>query len=97
MHVITKDAQTVDGTGGGNISISPYFSNTQITISGRTSGTISFDLLSNGGDSAKTPTENYEVDLSSSDTLIISGASLKGATLTPDSAGNDMEITVSQW
>lgn len=93
--LISKTA-TLDGTAGGTITVLPEMKVSQITISGRTSGTITITGVAKGGDSDES-ISGGSLDLSAERTLVVSGYSMESFTLTPDAAGDDFTVTVSQW
>lgn len=90
-------------TGGvaDTINVLPDYKRIQISISGRTSGIITITGTADGGEGPE-PIEDKDgtqitIDLSVRYTVIIDGAAMTQLTMTPDVAGDDYTVKISQW
>jgi hypothetical protein len=90
----TKD---LHGTNGGNVGVNPDLANTQISISGRATGTLTVTAMSVGSDVFEAFAVPLTIDLSVKRTVILEPASLKELSFAVSVAGSTFDVTISQW
>ena len=95
--IIQHRAVTLDGTTGGNVPVSRDLPTTQISVAGRTSGTLTITGKSAGSDVFEAFQPALTLDLSTERTATISDFSLSELNFAVSAGGADFDVTVSQW
>lgn len=97
MLIRTKVSETLDGTSGGTLSVKPEFKTMQISITGRTSGTITVTAKSLGGQAAEAFQPALTINLANEYTAIVEGYALESLTFVPSASGADFDVSIYQW
>ena len=93
----SKTTKALHGTNGGNVGVNPDLANTQISIAGRTSGTLTITAQSVGSDVFEAFATPLTMDLSTVRTVILDPASLKELNFAVSAPGDTFDVTISQW
>ena len=88
---------TVDGTNGGIVPVSPDLPKIQISVAGRTSGTLTITGKSKGSDVYEAFQPALTINLANERTAVIDGYSLDSLSVAVSAGGSDFDVTVSQW
>lgn len=88
---------TLDGTNGGVVPVNPDLPSIQISVAGRTSGTLTFTGRSFGSDVYEAFQPALTLDLSTERTAVVDGYSLDSLSVAVSVGGGDFDITISQW
>lgn len=98
MSKITQPpAQTIDGTSGGVAEVNYVLPNTQISVSGRATGTLTFTGKARGSDVYEAFQPALTLDLSTERTATVKGHYLEGLSIAVSAGGDDFDVTVIQW
>ena len=98
MSKITfSPATTVDGTAGGTVAVNYKLPNTQISVSGRATGTLTFTGRSRGSDVYEAFQPALTLDLSTERTATVKGFFLDSLSVAVSVGGDDFEVTIIQW
>jgi len=95
--VIRNKAILLDGTTGGTVAVLPDYKSIQIAIAGRLTGVITVTATTLGAEGPEGFAPAFLIDLSKEYTGKIEGYVIESLTFTPDVAGDDFAVTVSQW
>lgn len=87
----------IDGTNGGVVSVNPDLPTIQISVAGRTSGTLTFTGKSKGSDVYEAFQPALTLDLSTERTAVIDGYSLESLSIAVSPGGSTFDVTISQW
>ena len=89
--------QTVDGAAGGEVETEYKLPNTQISVSGRATGTLTFTGKSRGSDVYEAFQPALTLDLSTERTASIIGHYLESLNIAVSASGSDFDVTIIQW
>lgn len=95
--IIQHKKVTIDGTAGGFVPVNPDLPVTQISVSGRTSGTLTFTAKSVGSDVYEALQPALTLDLSLERTAVIKNYSLESLSIAVSVGGSDIDLKISQW
>lgn len=95
--IIHHNPVILDGTNGGVVAVNPDLPSIQISVSGRTSGTLTFTGRSFGSDVYEAFQPALTLDLSTERTAVVDGYSLDSLSVAVSVGGDDFDVTISQW
>jgi len=88
---------TVDGTAGGEVPVYYDLPKTQITVSGRATGTLTITGKSSGSDVFEAFQPALTLDLSVERTALVEGYILQAINIDVSVGGDDFDVTITQW
>ena len=91
----------LDGTTGGTIGavlgLSPDYKFNQVSISGRTTGTITVTAKTEGGQATEPFSTPLTISLGTGEFTVFPIGGFTSLTFTPDAPGDDFVVTINQW
>ena len=95
--IVHNPKVTLDGTNGGIVPVNHDLPKIQISVAGRTSGTLTITGKSKGSDVYEAFQPALTINLANERTAVIDGYSLESLSVAVSAGGSDFDVTISQW